>query len=470
MGGEPRAAVPHFRRPFLAVDDIAAGPRTDEVVLRRGDRELSLDIDGDRDAAMRVLGTLRDPSSAVWGEVTRSPTVGVGQLVDQLDRCGWLLDADDSAASRVVQRVGQLESLCDEAVKWLDDAKAVADGKGEATVRRLLSTVMWAGDLAAALEDARSAGRLTAVPDPRDDGGSPAPDVAARALHLSLTSWQRTSPLTLQVVARALQRSAAGGPAWAARYPRHVPRSDVAGPGVNVLVVAEHCAERLMIELGRSPLFATMATAEGAERAARYIYQHQHFVTVRYIEAIFSFLRYRLDEPVRRVGLRYLNEEQGHESHELAACLELGLTESDVCEFAPFPLFAAYPEVLGALAERDPLSFCLAVTAAEGMPAAVKQLPGALASSGVAGVSLGTHVEIDVVLDHAQFTRRLLGTVPWVPAPLAARALADVLFVVELSQLAWRQIAGYAARSDLSPTPRPFALTPDDFFAIWANT
>src|SRR5918996_1638828 len=193
MGGEPRAAVPHFGRPFLAVDDIAAGPRTDEVVLRRGDRELSLDIDGDRDAAMRVLGTLRDPSSAVWGEVTRSPTVGVGQLVDQLDRCGWLLDADDSAASRVVQRVGQLESLCDEAVKWLDDAKAVADGKGEATVRRLLSTVMWAGDLPAELEDARSAGRLTAVPDPRDDGGSPAPDVAARALHLSLTSGQRSA-------------------------------------------------------------------------------------------------------------------------------------------------------------------------------------------------------------------------------------------------------------------------------------
>lgn len=510
MAPDGGRSLHHFRSPYLHADEVAARSGLGEVVLRQGDRELNLEISGDIDSATRVLRQLRDPTSEVWSEVGRNATDGLFQLVDKLDRLGWLLEADYSGEACLSERVRGLNQLCDDAVAWLRDAWAWAADNGQHRRGALAAAVTATADLATSLWEARREGSLLTTSWSGGSGeDSLSRDISARALRLSLIAWQRTSPLAVQVLSRSLRQLLDGGSrnaddapdawdpvglaiadvgevrkqvwgavelvamssttAWAARFPRHVPDQPISGPGVNVLVAGENCAEGLLLEIGTSPLFGQMSSLDGATRAARCIYQHQHFVTIRYIEAILSFLRYRLHEPVRSVGFRYLSEEQGHEVHELAACLELGLSEQDVREFAPFPLFMSYPEVLGLLAEGDPLSFCLAVTVAEGLPGTDKPLARALAASGVRADSLASHSDIDIVLDHAQFTRRLLSEVPWVTPAAAARAIANLLFVVELSQLAWVQIARYSQRSDLAVTPRAFSLSAADLFAIWGD-
>lgn len=502
-------ALAHYRSPFLTAHEVAIDPDANGIVLRDGDRELSLEVSGDVQAAARVLRDLQDPGARIWNDVDCEAPNGLHALVDQLDRCGWLLEADESGAASNRDRSRQLDAVCDKAVAWLRDAQASrASEMGQSRLARSIAT---SEQIARAAWEARLSGVLMSARTTLDGiraADEPMLDVAMQALRFSFISWQRTSPLTLQVLANSLSR-AVGEPtassasqsvewdasglvfgdidevrkqvwaalelimlhstgSWAARSPAFMPTSSVSGPGVNVLVAAERCSERLVAELGRSPVFEELNSPERAARVAQCVYQHQYFVTIRYVEAILSFLRYRLRGPVRRVGFRYLNEEQGHEVLELAACVNLGVPQSDVRAFSPFGLFTAYPEVLGVLAEINPLSFCLAVTVAEGLPGAGKPLPAALAAS-VRATGLNAHADIDINLDHGQFTRRLLSELDWIPPAEAQSALADFLFVVELSQLAWHQVARYASRPDLPATPRPFALSPNDVFAIWGD-
>jgi hypothetical protein len=257
--------------------------------------------------------------------------------------------------------------------------------------------------------------------------------------------------------------------AWHARYPQFIPTSDLEGPGLRTLVIAETCAERLMTTLGRSPILDVIEHKMHSHRAAVGIYLHQYFITIRYVEAVLSFLRYRLRDSVRAVGFRYLFEEYGHEVHELEACRELGVPESAVRTFAPFPFFVAYPEILGLIAETDPLAFCLSITVAEGLPGANKPIVDALAAQGISGESLSAHQDIDVKLDHALFTRRLLREVPWIETTIARNAIRGFLYLVELSQLAWGQLACYAKATTHPLVPKAFGLTPSDILSLWSE-
>jgi hypothetical protein len=323
------------------------------------------------------------------------------------------------------------------------------------------------------------------------------------ALRLLLVAWHRTSALTVQVLAAVLTEwrcpRPTGSVDWdlaalstedldevakqvwtasvlivlatcapTAAFPRHVKALQDDGiAGLNLLVVAEQQAMALMLELGDNAVLRALRDRGVRARTAALIYQHQYYLTLRYVEAVLAFLRNRLNESLHAVGRRYLAEELGHEVHELDTCIELGLTAADVRRFAPFPFFAAYPQILGCLAERNPIAFCLAVTIAEGMPGVEKELSRALATSGIEAPSFSAHSAIDVQLDHGMFTRRFLGEIPWVPSELALSALSDFLFVVELSQYGWRQLAAYSATS-LPVTSLPFAMTPEEVIACWA--
>jgi hypothetical protein len=254
-----------------------------------------------------------------------------------------------------------------------------------------------------------------------------------------------------------------------AEFPQFVPTSGLDGPGLRTLVVAETCAERLMITLGRSPILNVIEHNIHSHRAAVGVYLHQYFITIRYIEAVLSFLRYRLRNSIRAVGFRYLLEEYGHEVHELDACRELGVSESRVKSFAPLPFFVAYPEILGLIAETDPLAFCLAITVAEGLPGTNKPIVDALAAQGICGESLSSHQNIDVELNHTLFTRRLLCEVPWVEADTARNAIHKFLFMVELSQLAWSQLACYVQANEPPLVPEAFSLSHLDILSMWSK-
>ena len=116
--------------------------------------------------------------------------------------------------------------------------------------------------------------------------------------------------------------------------------------------------------------------------------------------------------------------------------------------------------MLGAIAERDPVAYCLAVSVAEGLPGCPsKPLITALAKRGIVGSGLAAHKDIDERLDHALVTRRLMQHIPWVESDAASRSIRQFLFVVELSQLCWRQLANYAEADVFSTVPVAFGMS-----------
>jgi hypothetical protein len=321
-------------------------------------------------------------------------------------------------------------------------------------------------------------------------------------LSLMLYRWRRTSPYTLGIVQAIFRAAAAsldptqtnealdvdasdaaladpsliGNQVWAASalavlsaaqtntsdYATFAPSVHRGGPGLNILAEAEAAAERLMLARGPSPLLDVIGRSVEVRKLAVGVYLHEYTMTIRYIEAIYAFLQNDLRADLRAAGTSYLLEEIGHEVHELAACRELGVLDDEIALFAPLPFFSAYPEVLGALAELDPLAFCLAVTVAEGLPGTTKPIAAALAKRGVIENSLAAHQAINERLDHTLMTRRLMRHVPWVGPASARRAIQRFLSIVELSNLCWRQLANYARVPQLPAVPLAFGISAAD--------
>jgi hypothetical protein len=233
--------------------------------------------------------------------------------------------------------------------------------------------------------------------------------------------------------------------------------------GIAALVGAERAADAVLAELDLDALGRALAKPHSADRAAQLVFLHQCVVTERYPEVIMAFLAHRLRRDVRALGYRYFFEEYGHDAHEREAARALGLRDEQIESFAPLPLLGAYPELLAAYAARDPLAFCLCVTVAEGLPHSAKaarlvRAPGFEAE-------LNAHAEIDVELDHASFTRRLLSLVPAVGDEAYRLALRRFLIVLELSQRSWVSLARYAGGGGPVP-PLPFAISAPELAAL----
>lgn len=485
----------HFRRPCLAADTIAVDPGScgsAAIVVRRSGFELRLDVDGNVDAARDLLLQMRDPEATVWQSIGDGSAGEVAELARRLDRFGWIHECAPVCGRAGVQRSELLDRLVRDAYAWLRSALDRCDA---APLRDEMERA--AGEIKRLFAEAMGA-RPLGLDLPPDDVNP-----SREALRLLVVAWQRTSPLSVQVldaVLAELRNPESVGPVvwdvaalssgdlqevakqvWtasvlivlasgadAAAFPRYLPALPDDGiAGLNLLVLAEQQATKLMLELGDNPVLGAVREGGDGERIAALVYQHQYYLTLRYVEAVLALCRNRLDESLHAVARRYLAEELGHEVHELNTCIELGLTTADVRRFAPFPFFAAYPDILGCLAERNPVAFCLAVTVAEGMPGAGKELPRALARAAVDAPSLAAHSAIDVRLDHGMFTRRFFAEIPWVPSDLARSAIRDFLFVVELSQRGWRQLAAYAS-STLPVVSLPFGMTPQEVITSWA--
>lgn len=253
----------------------------------------------------------------------------------------------------------------------------------------------------------------------------------------------------------------------AARHEVFVPASVPDGPGLNLLVEAEHCAEALLDALGESELLQAIDQPGGLARAAPTVFLHRWFETVRYVDAAAGLLSYRLRPELRAIVLEYLREEMGHEVHEVQTCRALGLEDGDLAQFAPLAWFAAYPEMLAIFAQRRPLSFLLSMTVAEGLPGSGRQLTQRLLDRGLEAASAADHDEIDRELNHQMVTRTMLAQLPWVDGEAGRAAIADFLQIVEVAHRAW-QLLSRSVESGLPATPRPFEMSAETLLELSA--
>jgi hypothetical protein len=435
----------HFSQPYLEAT-VGAGVRRDEVELRHGSRATALTIDGDRDAACALLQELTDPVSDVWREVWTAESPPLRALVRDLDRLGWLLESDVAGRSRTAENVRRLELTRDRAQAWLATADA------------------------------------NRCPTPSDN-------LALRVLSACRDTWRRSSPLTDAILRQVLDRADDGDdwhPAalavcdvddvarevWTAlqldcmsqsaalvsQSGAFVPASLPDGPGINLLIEAERCAEALLSVLGESELVRLIDRPCGAKAAAPIVFQHRWYETVRYVDAAAGLLSYRLRPDLRALVLEYLREEMGHEIHEVRTCNELGVTDLELAEFAPLAWFAAYPELLATLAQQRPLSFLLSMTVAEGLPGSGRRLSERLLEQGIEASMAIDHDEIDRELNHEMVTRTMFAQLDWIDGATGCLAIADFLQIVEVAHHAWRLLSRLVD-AGLPHSPRSFEIS-----------
>jgi hypothetical protein len=489
----------HYRQPFLDAERIVADTAAGRLELRKGERTLIMDVQaGDFDAAWQTLEALRAPASPCWAALRRQADAGLLKLADWLDRLGWIGEADLAGRARVAEEQNALRGLMRDSNAWLMEAADCTTLAGEELFTRhhyrdaLLAIANAAGGDAGA---------------PLADG----PDLAGEALRLMLKRWRSTAAVAREVVHRVFMDAwrrlgsppvrsepdtnglvltladslEIGKQLWSvlalfvlsvadrcrSDYADFVPNGTLAGPGLNILIAAEAAAERLMAARGDSPLLGVLrgGTHAHTHRAAVGVYLHQYFITIRYIDAVYGFLQHRLREELRQEGTRYLLEEVGHEVHELEACHDLGVTDQAIAGFAPLPFFAAYPDALAAIAEADPLAFTLAISVAEGLPGGGKPIVKALTERGIAGPNLAAHQGIDEQLDHALVTRKLMQHIPWVEPEIAHLAIRRFLFIADLSQMGWRQLASYAGTPALPLVPVTLGMSPQQVLKVFSS-
>jgi hypothetical protein len=506
--GSEMRELSHYRRPFLAAERIINAGKPGRLELSEGSRNLVLSVEaGDADSLRQLLEQLCQPDSDYWIKVRERHDPGLVALVDQLDRLGWVREADYSGSAGLANEAKELRELVQRARDWLQKSADCVDAMGCSRQNgRIYAKALgqFADAAAAHLRGASDGFGMRALPDCMSG------DMAALALSLMLYRWRRTSPLTLRIVHAVFRAGAAsldptesnaapdvdasdaaladpsliGKQVWAATalaalsaaqtnisdYATFTPSIYRGGPGLNILAEAEAAAERLMLARGPSPLLDVIGQSVEVRKVAVGVYLHEYLITIRYIEAIHAFLQNNLRADLRAAGTSYLLEEVGHEVHELAACRELGVLDDEIGQFAPLPFFWAYPEVLGAVAELDPLAFCLAVTVAEGLPGTTKPIVAALAKRGVVENSLAAHQAIDERLDHTLMTRRLMRHVPWVGPASARRAIQRFLSIVELSNLCWRQFANYAQVPQFPAVPVAFGMSAADLLTTTSRT
>jgi hypothetical protein len=494
----------HYRLPFLAAERVVNAGEPGRLELSEGNRSLSLTVQaGDVDSVRQLLEQLCRPDSDHWRKIRECNDPGLVALVDWLDRLGWLREGDYSGSVQLANEADESRELVQRARGWLLGSADCVDAMGHdrQNGRTYAEALARFADAADAYLRGGSDGLGTQALADCISG-----DMAAFALSLMFYRWRRTSPCTLRIVHAVFQAAAAsldssrtnatpnvdecdaeladpsvvGKQVWSASAlallsvaQKHVsdsvtymPSFHRGGPGLNILIEAEAAAERLMIARGPPPLLDVIGQSLEVRKVAIGVYLHEHLMTTRYIEAIYAFLQNNLRTDLKATGTRYLLEEIGHEVHELAACRELGVLDHEIARFAPLPFFSAYPDVLGAVAELDPLAFCLAVSVAEGLPGTKKPIAAALAKRGVVENSLAAHQAIDERLDHALMTRRLMRHIPWVEPAAAGRAIRRFLSIVELSQLCWRQLANYAQVPAFPAVPITFGISAADLLSI----
>lgn len=486
-----------LKKPRLAAEKIESNAASQCLTLYNNGRTLEIQIEGDFEEARNFLQSLTNPDNLIWQKISQTGEEhNLSAVVETLNQYGWIEEDNTGLPLLKAAEEIQYDTLIKEAVAWLVNAmKNKEKPEGTFFLNIYVDAIQL---LTESASGKRSVTSLHQLPVTEQQS------MPVIALMLLLRSWQHSAPATLAAFTKALGEmlnvmriglieskivhpgltgmedlSEMRGQLWAVcclmmdgvdnkslpLYQTYTSGKFNDDTGLNTVIHAESVAESLITGMGEPILFEAIENRESVNRCAANIFLHQHFITTKYLRAITTFLRFHVKQAVHKTGFEYLLEEMGHDEHEREACLTLGLTDEDIARFSPLPWFAVYSEILTYLCEVNPLSFCLSIAVAEGMPGQKKLLTDALSAQGIDDPDLAVHTELDLNLNHSYYPRKLAAGFPWIAGSQRKEALEYFLFVLELSQRGWVQLANHAS-SSLQLVPEPFYASYDSLQPI----
>jgi hypothetical protein len=432
-----------YRRPRLLADQVR--PTGDGAVkLQRGQRKLTLDVVGPRDAALADLRALQRGQWPALNDARNGSPLAV--ILDELDALGWIGEAEPVAQDLDQAWRTSLDALVERGRQALN---GVDEGTRRAMKRRLLGGM-----------------RDPAEPLGRNAQALGVEDVLVRALRVQ---GERESTWQALVIARLFGAAGTRWPAQGGGWMEDARELEIAvasqvfwslkaetapmalPPLPTIRSAARVCALEVMRDAEQmlrdwnasvpdAPVLAAGQSARAARQIARGIHLQQYYVSLKYVESVLPVLGRSAAPGLRALIWRYLQEEMGHEDYELAACLQLGLRASQVRANVPLPAFAVFHRVMAHAATLHPVVWLTSLPLAEGLPGERKPLPAVLARAGLRDPAFAAHVEADVTLDHAWRARRIaahLGTVDAATRRAAAQMTATTW---ALTRLGWEQL------------------------------
>ncbi|GGB23063.1 hypothetical protein GCM10011505_00370 [Tistrella bauzanensis] len=504
-------SVGAYRRPRLVLDRVeAAGDGG--LRIRRGAIMADLAPDGiDADVLAALLARLTDPDDGGWRQIADDAARrarqrlaggdpgpdGLVDLIECLDRLGLVAEADDGADSLTADRA-RIARAVDRAAGWLAAARRLSSVDDNA-VDRL------GADLLERTRHLVAGGVATGpfAPPLLASGRTGFHDAVLTAL---VDGWAVTAPASLIAAGRLLTRvvpavAAMPGPLLpdgclydAAEVERHLGvlvtglvlaglpgagrrallPADIDLPltGIGLIHAAEAATPSLVAAAGADRLGALLrgAAPDQALALARGIYLAQYHVSARITDIFLPAMRMGLRSGLRARMRRYHVEESGHEAHELAACIAVGLDAQAVPASLPLPPFTAYVELLGQIAERAPAAFLPALIVTEGLPGAPNPTNDWLAAAGIGEAADDTataHQRVNAGLDHTTMPRRLGAEIPRIGIADARLALDLYALMIDLNARALGWIAAYHGDPSNPPLPDWLPVTPE-VLAGWA--
>lgn len=430
-----------YNRPKLLADSVRP-VGVDGVELRRGERVLSLTVEGARDLAVSHLVQLQN-----GGLEQPGPLDGVAA---ELDALGWIGEGQPRKDSAAADQ-NALVARGRHALAELDPALRVALARRlRASPRARPRCVEDVLTDALRVQLARESPLFLPVLEQMLAADPAPPGVAA------LPSWAEDF--------RELEIGIAGLIYWALRglrspmplpqgsaMPTTMPTMGARFPmGADVALRDMEAMLRDWNAAAPAPaILAAGRPRRQAQRIAQGIHLQQYYVSLKYVESLLPVLARSAAPPLRAVLWQYLQEELGHEDYELAACRQLGLTEAQVRANMPLPAFSAFHRLMAYAAAEHPLAWVMALPLAEGLPNERKPLPELLARHGLQDPAFSEHVALDETMDHAWMARRIAACLGPVDAAQWRRAVVLVAALWRLTQCGWEQVVARfgAARS-----------------------
>jgi hypothetical protein len=467
-----------YRAPFLDADAIDGSDGS--LTLVRQDRSLSLEVSGDRDAALALLRGMTNPSG-LRGVLNNGLDLETLAILDQLDHGGWIRDADDRSAAVYNHECALLTSLVERWTAWIETNGSCGWDElvsiGGDSVPKALNVLL------GPLEKSDVTFERSVLPGVVV-GLNRIPLV--KAFIRSIRDSKRGASDFLRLAERAtiedcdvleIERVI-----WAlaclsiradvsesyVTWPRGLMKEVKGGSGLAIIHQAEECLEA-MLQSFRQTLLTGIDCSGSPKRFAANVFLHQYYMTTRYLQSLSALLVPGRRASLLAAGFRYLVDEVGHDIHEREACIALGIADSDIELFSPLPLFCTYPLLLDILAQEDPLSFCLCVMLSEGLPGTRKPILDRLRRRGLDHPVFKAHQEIDEDHDHSLICRGLVAAYPYVSAERARLSIHRFLAAAEFSQRCWVEVAAYSMSADLPLVPRAFSLDKSVIIALGGN-
>jgi hypothetical protein len=478
--------VERYRRPYLAVDQLAFDRDRKRIVLYGANDHLSIACDDQTSAVdiERGLQALRDPSSDLWAEIRdQGESSPWFEIVSALDSRSFVSDAIENKADEWIER--ELDTV-EEAIKATK--QAILHRLGEADIGILTDNISELLGVTGSLL------RLGQARDSINEIEAPRPLAIANfymaALGLQACYMRRSAPLSLiglqEVIAsflgsngtlwRDVARPLAGGlysekdlrvhlttvadllvrsiGPDAKRRCRCPAAASTSLSGIEFMRAAERATRAMLSDLGEGEFRSIMKTVRSSTAPALIgCYIEEYHVTRRFVEIITPVLSKRLDPVVRNLTFRYFDEENGHEAFERATCASLGVDEATLDTSFPLPLQAAFVDVFTHIAEIDPIGYFTSILVTEGMlgdPSSVGDIFDPTDNHNVEFMSVSrSHDNLNKTLNHTSISRLLLHNVKAVHPSTQARALEHLTFLVELNFRAWETLIEFYGKSDI---------------------